>query len=204
MAMIYLVRHGQTVFNAEVRFQGHVDSNLTALGEAQARQVGAHLAKIVGSAPGLRMVASPLGRAQRTAQIIARAMGYAAPIRLDARIAEISMGAWDGMTEPEIDAAYPGVRKGLSPLDWWMHSPNGETYEGFSSRLAEWLAEADQGPGPLVAISHGGASRVLRGLYLGLPKSDALQLVMPQDAVFRLSDGRIERIDCPPADPLQP
>ena len=202
--MIYLVRHGQTVFNAEVRFQGHVDSPLTALGEAQARQVGAHLARLVGRAAGLRMVASPLGRARRTAGLIADAIGYEAPLAFDPRIAEVSMGCWDGMTEPEIDAAYPGAREGLSPIDWWMHSPDGETYEGFSSRLAEWLAEAVQAPDPLIAVSHGGASRVLRGLYLGLPKEDALQLVMPQDAVFRLSEGRIERLDCPPIAPAQP
>jgi broad specificity phosphatase PhoE len=202
--MIYLVRHGQTVFNAEVRFQGHVDSPLTALGAAQARQVGACLAEIVGRAPGLQMVASPLGRTQRTAGLIAEAIGYGAPIRLDARIAEVSMGSWDGMTELEIDAAFPGARENLSPLDWWLHAPGGETYEGFSSRLAEWLAEAIQEPGPLIAVSHGGASRVLRGLYMGLAKDDALQLQMPQDAVFRFSNGEIERIDCPPPALLQP
>ena len=71
-------------------------------------------------------------------------------------------------------AAYPSARKGLSPIDWWVHSPDGETYEGVSSRLAEWLAEAVQTPGQLIAVSHGGTSSVLRGIYLGRPKEAAL------------------------------
>ncbi len=193
--MIYLVRHGQTVFNAEGRFQGQSDSPLTALGEAQAHQVGLALSRLVDLDAAL--VASPLGRTQQTARIIAQAIGHKGPLVLDPRLAEVTMGCWDGMTGEDIDAVYPGARDGLSRMEWWFHSPDGETYPAFSTRLAAWLAEADAGPKPLIAVSHGGVSRVLRGLYLNLPKEKALWLDVPQDAIFKLSGGRIEQIDCP-------
>ncbi|MGH6997837.1 MAG: phosphoglycerate mutase family protein, partial [Phenylobacterium sp.] len=62
--MIYLVRHGQTHFNAEGRMQGHLDSPLTALGRAQASAIGRLLRDLIGKADGWRLVSSPLGRAQ--------------------------------------------------------------------------------------------------------------------------------------------
>jgi probable phosphoglycerate mutase len=102
------------------------------------------------------------------------------------------------MTDGDIEFVYPGARDGYSHLDWWFHAPGGETYEVFSSRLGEWLTEAARSAEPLVAVSHGGASRVMRGLYLGLPMMEALALPMPQDAVFRLANGEVERIDCLP------
>jgi broad specificity phosphatase PhoE len=194
--MIYLVRHGQTAFNAEGRFQGQSDSPLTALGEAQARQVGAALGRVVG--PDIALVASPLGRTQHTARIIAEAIGHRGPFALDPRLAEVTMGSWDGMTGEDIDTVYPGARDGLPRMEWWFHSPDGETYPAFSSRLAAWLAEAEAGPKPLIAVSHGGVSRVLRGFYLNLPKEEALWLDVPQDAIFRFHKGQVEQIDCPP------
>jgi broad specificity phosphatase PhoE len=108
------------------------------------------------------------------------------------------MGSWDGMTGEDIDTAYPGARDGLSRMEWWVHSPDGETYPAFSTRLAAWLAEAASDPAQLIAVSHGGVSRVLRGLYLNLPKEEALWLDVPQDAIFRFHEGRVEQIDCPP------
>jgi probable phosphoglycerate mutase len=192
--MIYLVRHGQTVFNAEGRFQGQSDSPLTTLGETQARRIGRRLRDLVGD--DATLVASPLGRTQHTARIIAEALDHRRPIQLDARLAEVTMGVWDGMTGEDIDFAYPGARDGLSRFDWWFHSPDGESHTVFCTRLADWLAEAQAGPKPLVTVSHGGASRVLRGLYLGLPKEEALRLDTPQDAIFRFHQGQIERIDC--------
>ena len=88
--MIYLIRHGQTVHNAEGRFQGGLDSPLTELGRAQARAVGKTLAGLVG--PETPIVSSPLGRARQTAEIVRATVGLTAPIQLDARLAEITVG----------------------------------------------------------------------------------------------------------------
>jgi broad specificity phosphatase PhoE len=192
--MIYLVRHGQTVFNAAGRFQGHSDSPLTALGEAQARRVGLTLAGLV--APDTPMLVSPLGRTQHTARLIAEAMGHTGPVTDEPRLAEVTMGCWDGMTGEDIDFVYPGARDGLTRHEWWFHSPDGETYDVFSGRLRSWLEEQAERDEPVIAVSHGGVSRVLRGLYLRLEREEGLVLAVPQDAVFRLHAGVVEEIGC--------
>lgn len=189
---LYLVRHGQTEFNLARRYQGALDSPLTALGVQQAGRMGELLATLVP--PGTPLVSSPLGRARHTAELIAATAGLARPT-LDPRLAEVSLGVWDGLTDEDIDFAFPGARDGTSRWDWYFAAPDGESYDAMAARLGEWLAEAK---GPLVAVSHGVAGRVIRGLYAGLDRDEALKLDVPQDAVFRLAEGRIERIDCLP------
>ena len=192
--MIYLIRHGQTEFNRVQRFQGACDSPLTELGRAQARAFGRRLADLVGRETPI--VASPLGRARATAEIVREAAGLDGPIGLDARLAEVSMGSWDGLTWPEIEALGPGFPPEGPPLDWYMRSPDGETYAAFAGRLGDWLATQGKRREPLAVVSHGVASRVLRGLYLGLGKDEGLAQSTPQDCFFRLADGAVERIDC--------
>lgn len=192
--MIYLVRHGQTEFNLAGRFQGALDSPLTALGRIQAQTIARRLADLVPATTPI--VSSPLGRALSTAEIIRETAAPSRPVQFEARLREISIGAWDGMTDEDIELAYPGARGGLGRWDWHFHAPGGETYEGFSGRLAAWLAEAMAGPTPLIAVSHGGCSRVLRGLAAGLSRHEFLRLDVPQDVIFRLAPGHVERIDC--------
>ena len=192
---LYLVRHGQTEFNLARRYQGALDSPLTALGVQQAGRMGELLATRVPA--GTPMVCSPLGRARHTAEIIMRTAGLAAPV-MDPRLAEISLGVWDGMTDEDIDFAFPGARDGTTRWDWHFASPDGERYEVLAARLGDWLAEATASTTPLVAVSHGMAGRVLCGLYAGLERDEALKQDVPQDAIFRLAEGRVVRIDCLP------
>ncbi len=192
--MIYLIRHGQTEFNHAQRFQGACDSPLTELGRAQARAFGRRLAGLV--APDVAIVASPLGRARATAEIVRETAGLTGEIALEPRLAEISMGSWDGLTGPQIEALDPGFSLERPPLDWYMRSPDGETYAAFAGRLGDWLAEHRERSGSLVVVSHGVVSRVLRGLHLGLDKDEGLAQSTPQDCFFRLDDGVVERIDC--------
>lgn len=192
--MIYLIRHGQTEFNMIGRFQGGLDSPLTALGRRQACAVGRALTSLVEA--DTPMVVSPLGRATATARIIRETAGLTRPLTTDARLAEISIGEWDGLTDEDIEMAYPGARKDRSRWDWHFHAPGGETFEAFSGRLAAWLAEQSASDAPVVAVSHGGCSRVLRGLYAGMARDDFLKLSVPQDAIFRLHAGVVEQIDC--------
>ena len=197
--MIYLVRHGRTTFNAEGRFQGGLDSPLTPLGQDQAARVGRLLKSLIGSPHGWLIQASPLGRTVHTAQIICDQIGDGADFTLEPRLAELRMGEWDGLTDEEIESASPGLRDGTTRYNFFFRAPGGETYDALAARLGDWLAEAARDPRPRIAISHGVAGRVLRGLYLGLDKAEALRLEAPQDAVFRLADGQIERIACEPA-----
>lgn len=195
--MIYLVRHGQTEFNAEGRFQGHLDSPLTILGAEQAARVGDRLRDLVGDIAGVTLISSPLGRTLRTAEIIRNRLGSRVEIEIEPRLIEITVGEWEGRTRDEVLAQHPNPSPGML-----FEAPGGETYDQAAARLSPWLAGLELSDGRRrIMVSHGAAGWVLRGLYAGLPKAEALTSpAPPQDAIFRLADGRIERIDCAPAD----
>ncbi len=185
---IFLVRHGETEWNRARRYQGWSDSPLTERGIAQAEAIGRRLHTLPEAAVA-EIVASPIGRARRTAEIIAGCLGRAAPLRFDERLREISLGAWDGLDRREIRSRM-GVE--FEEFEWYFRTPDGESYDAFAGRIAGWLAEL--GDGPVIAVSHGVVTRVLRGLYAGLPRAAALSLPVPQDRIFRLAGGRIEEI----------
>ncbi len=194
--MIYLVRHGQTEFNRQDRFQGRVDSPLTDLGIAQAKAVGQRLAALAAADPGgWRIEVSPLGRARETARIIAEIMGLAEPA-IEPRLIEVSYGDMESLTREEVDARWPhmaGVRGTFG------RAPGGETLDELQARARSWLAEREAAPGArLIAVAHASIGRMLRGLYAGLGIDETRALETPQDAFHRLHGGRIERIDSAP------
>jgi probable phosphoglycerate mutase len=195
---ILLVRHGETEWNRERRNQGRFDSPLTERGIAQAHAIG-RLVAVLPNAAAARIVASPLGRARRTAEIISEHLHPAPELGFDDRLRELSMGSWDGLTYTEIAVCAPGIFNGDGRYEWCFRSPDGERYEGFAARVADWLSELVDAP-LTVVVTHGVVSRVLRSLYARLPREAALMLPVPQDKVFRLSDGAIEEIPVgPPA-----
>jgi broad specificity phosphatase PhoE len=193
---ILLVRHGETEWNLQRRYQGRSDSPLTERGLAQADAIGRFLHAFPDAASA-RIVASPLGRARRTAEIIHRHFPAAPPPQFDDRLRELSLGSWDGLTYGEIAARCPGVFDRDGRYNWYFRAPDGERYDALMSRLREWLRERDSA-GVLVVVTHGIVTRVLRGLYVGLARETALTLPVPQDKVFRLSDGAIEELPVRP------
>ena len=192
---ILQVRHGETQWNLARRFQGQFDSPLTERGIAQAHAVG-RLVQKLPEAAFARIVASPLGRARRTAEIIRDHLTAGAELTIDDRLREISVGSWDGLTYSDIARRFPGIFDGEGRHDWYFRSPDGDTYETFAARVGEWL-RASAGSPFVIAVTHGIVSRVLRGLYAGLPREVALTLPVPQDKVFRLCDGVIEELRVP-------
>ncbi len=189
--MIYLLRHGQTEFNRDGRYQGQSDSPLTDLGRRQATAFGALLAEQVQDA---RIFSSPLQRAVSTARLIAQALPGARVI-LDDRLRELSMGHCDGMTRAEIAARWPDVRRGHPPRQWMFHTPGGERLDEVTARLASVLAVVAATKGDVILVSHAVTGRLLRGLHASLALSEALQLDAPQDVVYRLlSDQRVDAL----------
>jgi probable phosphoglycerate mutase len=189
--MIFLVRHGETEWNRARRYQGWSDSPLTPIGVAQAEAIGRRLAAMPETAAA-GIVASPIGRARRTAEIIAECLGRREPPLLDERLREISLGSWDGLDRREIKARAPALFEGEGYWEWYFQTPDGETYDGFAGRIAQWLAEPRDGP--RIVVAHGIVTRVLRGLYAGLPRAEALRLAVPQDRIFQLADGKLAEI----------
>ncbi len=198
---IYLFRHGETVWNAEKRAQGYLDSPLTPAGEAQARAMGEGLAaelRAAGYAPRDVVVrASPLGRVRQT---LAAAAGVASLTHdetcFDDRLREMSWGEWDGLNGAEIEARWPGAMAARR-LDHWDYAPpGGENYVMAVERARPALRdiEALASGAPVAVFAHGAIGRVLRGLWLAAPATAILAMDQPQDAFFRLHDGALERI----------
>jgi broad specificity phosphatase PhoE len=194
-ATIYLMRHGETVWNRERRFQGRLDSPLTERGQAQARRMGEMLEALVDR-ESIAIVASPLGRARATAATVATVLGSPPErIETDARLNEIDVGIWSGLTYGEIASRWPDAITPASRRDWFFRSPDGETYDEIATRVRSFLDGA-AARRTLIVVAHGITSRLLRGLYLGLSRSDLLRLELSQEAIFKLAEGRVERLDC--------
>ncbi len=189
---ILLLRHGETEWNLERRYQGRFDSPLTKTGMAQARAIGRLLAGLPEAAAA-PIAASPQGRARRTAEIIREELGSAGAVRVDKRLRELTLGSWDGLTYGDVAKRSPAIFDGDGRYDWYFRSPDGESYHAFARRIADWLSELEQSA-PIIVVAHGLVSRVLRGLYASLPRAVALTLPVPQDRIYRLSNGGIEQL----------
>ncbi len=193
MPTIILVRHGETVFNREGRIQGHLDSPLTLKGTEQACRYGVAIRRLIGDGQSWRVVSSPLGRCAQTTGILCELAGLdAATTTFDPRLKEVNTGSLSGRLKAEL----PPETTGGSGLGHWVfHSPDGESHSAVAARLATWLADLQPGE-RLVVVSHGIAGRVLRGLYLGQDPDTAMRGDSPQDAVFVLKGGTVERVTC--------
>jgi probable phosphoglycerate mutase len=190
---LYLIRHGETAFNVEGRYQGQQDSPLTARGRAQARRHGILLKALIGAPEAWRMVASPLGRTLATARIICAELGRPeGAIETDARLKEIAFGEWEGLTAREIEARYPDAWAAWEADRWHHLRPGGESYAQLAARIGAFLRDAEV---DAIVVGHGGAGRVLRGLYGRLAQDEILTLDEPQDAIFRLNQGTVARFE---------
>jgi probable phosphoglycerate mutase len=196
--MIYLCRHGETAYNRERRLQGRTDTDLNALGRRQAAAMADLLHDLVAREPSSawRIVASPLKRTRETAAAIAARLDLL--VVYDERLVEIDVGTWSNRLRDEVRTENPALFE--SP-EWAFASPGGETYEDVMGRVSAWLAE--QAPEPerrLIVVSHGVAGRLLRGAYAGLSRGAVLAQDVPQDAIYRLSGGQVDRLDCEPVE----
>lgn len=153
-----LWRHGQTIWNAERRFQGQTDIELDETGRAQAERAARLL---TGLSPTM-IVASDLSRAVSTAGYLARLTGLA--VTLDKELRERHGGAWEGLTDTEIRERYPAEYASWNP-------PDGESGQAVADRVAAALrriADALDDGGLAVVASHGAAIRLGMSRLLGL------------------------------------
>ena len=190
-ADIYLVRHGQTIWNECGRLQGAMDSPLTERGRSQAIDMGKSLAKLLGPEVEATLVVSPLGRAQETAALLATARRYD-PIVVESRIREVSLGAWDGLSREEIEAKWPNALDGATPFDWHLRAPDCEPYEAALARAQDWFSDLR---GTVVAVSHGLIGRIIRAAYLGLPFDEMPCRDASPARIWKLSGGLATSID---------
>lgn len=165
MLQVFLVRHGETEWNAQRRIQGQSDSPLTALGQLQAKQVGQRLISY-----GItHIISSDLGRTQQTAAIIAEYLNC--PILLEPRLRELNMGILEGRDIQSLDKEEEAWRASLVNGNKAGKIPEGETMQQLASRMRDALEACrnlPNGSRPLL-VSHGMALGGLISTLLGLP-----------------------------------
>jgi 2,3-bisphosphoglycerate-dependent phosphoglycerate mutase len=190
MTELILVRHGETDWNRELRFQGHVDVALNAIGHEQARRVAARLA---GEAASF-LYASDLLRAQQTARPVGEQLGLAGVAERALR--EQSFGAVDGMRVDDIKAQHPQAW-----ADWLrFHEdccmPGGETTREFHARVLDAVQRiaADHRGATVVIVTHGGVLDMIYRTARSLPLGGPRQSDIPNAGVSRVtvSDTAIE------------
>jgi probable phosphoglycerate mutase len=181
---LYVLRHGETEWNAAGRMQGGLDSALTPLGRDQARRQGAILAAKGVTPLSHEFVVSPQGRARQTAEIVLAGSGAVA--RIDPGLREISLGRHDGLTHAEIEARWPDAFAESDPFLWYDTPPGGEGFAAFAARIAMVLAALGR---PSVIVAHGMVSRFLRGAVLGLDLDGIAALPGGQGVIYRLRAG---------------
>jgi len=161
---VFLIRHGETVWNQDARFQGWADIPLSNNGVQQAEALGRRLAGQDIAA----FFSSHLSRARETAAIIARP--HNKPVQVVPGLQEINFGDWEGLTFKEIRQKYS-----KEFMAWWNNPlqtriPGGETLAELVERSARALKDiVDNHPGQQVAVvAHGGTIRSIVGMVLGL------------------------------------
>ncbi|HSE80061.1 MAG TPA: histidine phosphatase family protein [Gaiellaceae bacterium] len=193
MTTIYLARHGESDWNAELRWQGHADRPLTERGRRQAAELADRLADVVLAA----LYSSDLERARATARIVAEARRMDVVVLPELR--EIDVGSWSGLTRAEAEERFPAAyRRWADGAQGW---DDGETYEQMTERVVRAIlniAQAHPGDSVLV-VAHGGPIRALHATALGIDLA-AHRKIRPVEPNARLSrvaveNGRIARLD---------
>ena len=182
MTRLLLVRHGETTWNAQHRYQGQIDVALSSVGEGQAAALAQRLAEV----PIHAVYASDLLRARKTAEIIARP--HALPVHLDSRFREMNFGVWEGLVHDEIRRRHPAALAAWQKDPANVAPPGGETGTHVAARVQAALVQItdihqDQ---TVLLVAHGGSLRVLLCLALGLDARNYWQ--------FRLDNASLSEL----------
>jgi probable phosphoglycerate mutase len=199
-ATLVLLRHGQSVALAEGRYQGRSDTPLSVLGRRQAELAGVRLATPdapprlpIPAGEPVAIVHSPLARTRETAEAVVAAFVATGrpvpPLRPEPGIAEVGLGAWEGLRQREIEERYPAEIDGWRRDPVGFHAPGGESIPEMDVRVRAALDRVigdlaaaaapvphgtqsyyDPHAGPwILLVGHDGAFKVALLALLGLP-----------------------------------
>ena len=201
MPRYLLIRHGESMWNGERRIQGNQDPPLSPRGRRQAELLARRLRLDLRRAAAI--YASPLRRATGTAEAVRAATGL--PVFPDPDLREMCLGKWEGMTVPEIQAAFPGTYEEWLADPLAHPAPGGEHLEAFARRVTaafERIRAAQPGRDAIL-VSHGGPIKAVLCYVLGLEirslfriKQDntAVSLVEVDDATRRVVSSTSTRL----------
>ncbi len=184
---LYILRHGETEWNAEGRMQGALNSPLTQTGKTQAARQAEILSDIDLS--GFDILSSPQGRAFETAAIaLARQVAH---LRTDDRLCEIGVGDWAGKVRSALPGADEFVDGPDGALELYERAPRGEGFGGLEVRCTAFLASLEQ---PSVLVTHGITSRMLRAIVTGQGAAGLAGMGGGQGVVYHLKNSVQKRI----------
>ena len=182
---LFLVRHGQTDWNLNRRFQGQSDVPLNQTGIHQAEQVAARL-----SAEKIDVIySSDLSRAVETAKICRSGFQPDIPFQTDQRLREVNFGDWEGLTYNEIKEKYPDSLASWERDVYGSSPPDGETLSDLAKRVQSFLDDLltkhdDQ---TILVVAHGGVLQTLVCLALKLPPTMYWQFYLSTASLSKIS-----------------
>lgn len=175
-----LLRHGATGLSG---FRGSLDDPLSDEGWAQMRSA------VREAGPWQAVLSSPLTRCAAFARELAARHG--APLELDARLAELHFGTWEGRSAEQLMQTQPAALARFWEDPWRHAPPGGETLDAFEARvLAAWReACATYAGRRVLVVTHGGVIRLLLCRVRGLPRSEFLRLEVPHASLHGIVPG---------------
>jgi probable phosphoglycerate mutase len=193
--VVYYMRHGETDWNVEWRLQGGRDIALNETGRKQAIRCGEILRDLFArdnvDPANFDFVASPLGRARVTMELLRGVLGLPAEgYRIEHNLTEISFGEWEGFTLEELALRDNDAVMRRDRDKWNFLPPGGESYQQVMARIAGWYATLSR---DAVIVAHGGTARALFA-HLGLfSLSSAAQESIEQGVVYMIAEGKLAR-----------
>lgn len=194
---LLILRHGETLWNREGRFQGALDSALTPAGREQARAMGLILDGLGVDARSHDALTSPQGRAMETARLAVEPLGLVA--RPDVRLAEYGMGEWIGLRYEDVARRWPGPAA-EAVHDLYARAPGGEGIAAATARLEALLASLAR---PTILVTHGFVRRLLCARAIGVSPRDIDLSAAVQGSVIRIRCGVLDVVAAPAALPGQ-
>ena len=187
---LYFIRHGQTEWNAAMRMQGQLNSDLNELGRAQANKNGQMLRDHDLEA----LYVSPLSRTRETASLINAHLDL--PVTFDDRLMEWHSGDWSGHYYAEIARKWPEEWAAWQADRLGYRPPSAENFADMIARARPFLAELRNTSYQRIGlVSHGLISRVMISVLLDLPDYVILNMDHPNDVVIRICMSDTPQVD---------
>ena len=180
--VLILIRHGETLWNTQLRMQGNLDSDLTPKGESQIKALGEWMKEV----PFDYLYCSDTARAHKTAEAISTFTGH--NLNLDKRLREKNLGVFEGLTSDEARERYPETFQQFKTAGASYVIDQGESTQQLLERSLDAIEEIrDRHPQKVaVVVTHGGVVRVLMKHVLGIPLDAPTQFLISNTGIFRL------------------
>jgi len=179
---IILIRHGETEWNSQQRMQGHSNSDLSSVGQAQIQALGQWMKNV----PFDLIYSSDSLRAKQTAEAITQFSGH--ELKIDLRLREKNLGVFEGLTSEEARERHPEVFRLFKTAGSKYVIDEGESTQQLQDRALEIVDEIriKHPEERVLLVTHGGFIRVVMKHSLGLSLETPTRFLIRNTGVFRL------------------